>query len=101
MGTDEDADGISITEPAKQAGAAAFAQAMGKGTYDALSDETLFAETMELWDCETVGELKGRVVADDPPGGAVNALLERARAAYLVAALTVLGVGQVKKKRGR
>ena len=71
---------------------------MGKGTYDALKDEKLFAETMELWDCETVGELKGRAVAGNLPGGAVESLMQKARAAYLVAALTALGVRQVKKQ---
>ena len=100
MGTDKETDGLSITESAKQAGAAAFAKTMGKGTFDALADDGIFPEMATLWDCETVGELKGCVVAGDTPGGAVESLMQKARAAYLVAALAVLGVRQ-ERKRGQ
>lgn len=98
METDDETDGLSITESAKQAGVEAFAKAAGKGTFDALADDGIFPEMAALWDCATVGELKACVVAHDQPSGAVNALLERARAAYLVAALTGLGVRQIKKQ---
>ena len=95
MGKTRDTDGLSITENAKQAGADAFAQATGKGTYDALKDEGLSAEMLALWDCETVGALQERIGAGDPPAGFV---LKAARAAYLAAALAALGVSQARKR---
>lgn len=95
MGKDQDADGLSITEAAKQAGAVAFAQTMGQGTYDALKDEGLSAEIMALWDCETVGELEMCAGAGVVPDGFV---LKVARAAYVAAALGALGVRQAKKR---
>ena len=94
MAADQETDGLSITEPAKQAGAVAFGRAVGKGTFDALADDALFPEIAELWDCATVGELKGCVVADKRPDGTVNALLARARAEFLAAVLVALGVRQ-------
>lgn len=97
-GTEE----IDITEAAKQAGAEAFSKAMGKGTYDALRDETLCAEIMELWDCDSVGELRGRIGAGEPPPGAAGILTQRARAAYLMAVCAALGIRQTRRnERGR
>ena len=100
MKTDQETDGLSITESAKQAGAAAFAQAMGKGTYDALKDDALFPEMAALWDCATVGELEKQVNAASAHAGAVERLVQQARTAYLAAALVALGVRQ-ERKRGR
>lgn len=98
---DQETDGLSITEPAKQAGAVAFGRAMGKGTFDVLKDDELFPEMAALWDCATVGELKSRVVAMDQPACAVEALLAQARAEFLAAVLAALGGRQVKRKWGR
>lgn len=98
---DHETDGLSVTEPAKQAGAVAFGKTVGKGTFDSLADDALFPEMAKLWDCETVEELKGVVAASDQPAGAVNALLAQARAEFLAAVLVALGVHQTNRKRGR
>lgn len=99
MGENRDIDGPAITEAAKQAGAEAFAKAMGQGTYDALQDERLSAEIMRLWDCESVEELQAQASAGDRRAGFV---LKAARAAYVTSVCAVLGTRQTQRiKQGR
>lgn len=95
METEDETDGLSIMESAKQAGAVAFAKAAGKGTFDALKDDALFPEIAELWDCATVGELQACASGTDTLPGFV---LKSARAAYVAAVCVALGIRQIKKQ---
>lgn len=50
-----------LGETAKQAGAIAFSRSLEKDTYTVLTDDVLFVELADLWDCATLETLETHV----------------------------------------